>query len=89
MNNQGGNIFRFINGPSDLPELEKYFEVQRVIPVKDYAKAFGFDYFEADDETSLKSVLPCFFASKTQSILAICTPPDTNAKVLRSYFRMQ
>ncbi len=89
MNNQGGNIFRFINGPSDLPELEKYFEVQRAIPVKDYAKAFGFDYFEADDETSLKSVLPCFFASKTQSILAICTPPDTNAKVLRSYFRMQ
>ncbi len=89
MDNQGGNIFRFINGPSDLPELEKYFEVQRSIPVKDYARAFGFDYFEADDETSLKSVLPVFFASRSQSILAIHTPPETNAKVLRSYFRMQ
>lgn len=89
MDNQGGNIFRFINGPSDLPELKKYFEVQRTIPVKDYARAFGFDYFEADDETSLKSALPEFFASRSQSILAIHTPPETNAKVLRSYFRMQ
>lgn len=86
MCNGGGGIFRFINGPSELPELERYFEVSRDLPVRQYAAAFGFDYYEASDERQLADVLGSFFANDKASILAIRTPAEQNAVILRSYF---
>lgn len=88
IDNGGGGIFRFIKGPSDLPELEECFEVQRRQPIEGYARLHGFKYFHADNEASLRSILPAFFAEDKQpAILAITTPAETNAKVLRHYMR--
>ena len=87
MCNGGGGIFRFIKGPSDLPELEDYFEVKRELPVSKYAETFGFDYFEAADETGLEDALGKFYNSNKASILAVLTPAERNAELLRKYFR--
>ena len=88
INNGGGNIFRFIKGPSDLPELEECFEVQRQLPIEGYARLHGFSYFNANSETSLQEVLPRFFAeSESPAILSIDTPAEVNAAVLRGYMR--
>lgn len=88
MDNAGGGIFRFIKGPSDLPELEECFEVQRRQPIEGYAQLHGFSYYHADNEESLQDVLPQFFADQSQpSILAITTAPEVNALVLRRYMR--
>lgn len=88
MDNGGGGIFRFIKGPSDLPELEECFEVQRRQPIEGYAHLHGYKYFHAGDEDTLKSVLPAFFAEDEQpAILAITTPAEINATVLRHYMR--
>lgn len=88
MDNGGGGIFRFIKGPSDLPELEECFEVQRRQPIEGYAHLHGYKYFQADCEDTLKSVLPAFFAENEQpAILAITTPAEINASVLRHYMR--
>ena len=86
MCNGGGGIFRFINGPSSLPELEQYFEVNRHTPVKEYASAFGFDFFEAASADELKSVLPEFFSHHRASILSVYTPNKLNANILKDYF---
>lgn len=86
MCNGGGGIFRFIKGPSELPELEEYFEVKRELPVGKYADAFGFDYFEAGDEAELKDVLVNFYNNDRASILAVYTPAERNAEILRKYF---
>lgn len=86
MCNGGGGIFRFIKGPSDLPELEKYFEVNRDLPIDKYAAAFGFDYFKADDEKSIIKCLPKFWSNDKASILAVHTPNKENAVILRKYF---
>lgn len=88
MCNGGGNIFRFLNGTSSLPELEKYFEVARPDRTQAIAAAFEFEYFEACDETSLRKELPCFYDCPRQAILAVRTPAQTNAEILRRYFRM-
>lgn len=88
INNGGGGIFRFIKGPSDLPELEECFEVQRRQPIEGYAHVHNYSYFEADDEVALREVLPLFFAEKERpAILSIETPGEVNATVLRLYMR--
>jgi 2-succinyl-5-enolpyruvyl-6-hydroxy-3-cyclohexene-1-carboxylate synthase len=88
MDNGGGGIFRFIKGPSDLPELEECFEVQRRQPIEGYAQLHGFKYFHADSVEDLQHVLPLFFAENdSPAILAISTPSEVNATVLRNYMR--
>ncbi len=85
--NGGGGIFRFINGPSELPEFEKYFEVHRNIPINLYAKAFGFQYFEANDKKSLITELNNFHKCDSASILAVYTDGKISADVLKGYFK--
>ena len=86
MCNGGGGIFRFIKGPSELQELEQYFEVNRDLPIGKYAAAFGFSYHEAHSEAELEEAAVRFFADPSAAILAIYTPNTLNADVLRGYF---
>lgn len=86
MCNGGGGIFRFIKGPSELDELEQYFEVSRSLPIDRYAQAFGFGYHEASNEEELGVAIQQFFADSGAAILAIHTPSTLNADVLRRYF---
>ena len=86
MCNGGGGIFRFIKGPSELDELEQYFEVNRDLPIRKYAEAFGFGYYEARSEEELRMVTGNFFFEPRAAILAIYTPNTVNADVLRGYF---
>ncbi len=88
IDNGGGGIFRFIKGPSDLPELEELFEVRRRQPIEGYATLHGWQYFHAASQAELCEVLPLFFAeSERPAILAIETPNEINAAVLRKYMR--
>lgn len=84
--NGGGGIFRFINGPSQLPQFEDYFEVHQDIPTEKYAHAFGFDHFLATDEESLSSALDMLFASQKPAILSVHTNNMTSADTLRKYY---
>ena len=84
--NGGGGIFRFINGPSTLPNFEQYFEVHRDIPIEKYAMAFGFDYISAKDEATLKDSLDKLFSNNKSTILAVYTNNEKSADILRGYF---
>lgn len=88
MCNGGGGIFRFIKGPSDLPELEECFEVKRRLPAAGYASLHGFSYFEAASPEALADALPRFWAEDSRpALLAIETDGVTDAAVLRAYMR--
>lgn len=90
MCNGGGGIFRFIKSTSVLPELERYFEVGRAIPVDKYAGAFGFKYFEACSEDELGCVLSEFWSYKEKAaVLAVKTDNVRSAETLRNYFRRE
>ena len=89
-NNQGGNIFRFIPGPSDTNQLEEFFEAKHNIKAKYISKAFHFNYFEASDYNQLQNQLPAFFAKQDNgkpAILEIFTPGKENMKILNDYFK--
>ncbi len=82
MNNQGGGIFRLINGPSKLPELTDFFETNHNHSARFMASEFGFDYYAAKDMGGLEKGLEQLFDKKQQKkILEIFTEPSMNQEV--------
>lgn len=85
--NGGGGIFRFISSTSRLDELDAYFAMDVELPLRQLAEGYNFEYFEAYDEKSLRSVMPHFMAeSNAPAILAVYTPAEQSAEVLKNYF---
>lgn len=89
-NNEGGNIFRYIPGPSDTEQLEDFFESHHTYKAQFIAKAFNINYYSAHNENELKLNLPDFFSvqeNKRPALLEIFTPRLKNMEILRSYFQ--
>lgn len=76
VNNGGGGIFRLIKSTREIPEMERWLAGDVRLPLRQLAEGFGFDYYEATDESSLQAQLPAFFAvAERPAILNILTPP--------------
>lgn len=88
INNEGGGIFRFIDGPSEHDELTEFFENHQQRNVSLVAEAYGLEYNYCDKEEDLRQILPEFLESNSASILEIKTPREVNDKVLREYFKI-
>ncbi len=87
MSNGGGGIFRFIKSTGDLDILEDYFCVNRHIPFRELAAGYGFEYFEANGEETLRELFPTFCnEAKLPAMLVINTSGDISTKVLHNYF---
>lgn len=84
INNAGGNIFRMIEGPGALPEIETFFETRHAYTAERTCADSRINYFKAADPESLHTVLPRFLESKTISLLEIFTDPYENEKVWKS-----
>ncbi|MEE4178545.1 MAG: 2-succinyl-5-enolpyruvyl-6-hydroxy-3-cyclohexene-1-carboxylic-acid synthase [Bacteroides sp.] len=88
INNGGGGIFRYLEGPSQTGLLEDFFEASHDTSAEYIAKAFGLDYFHAFDEEGLTRELPAFFRPVSKaSILEVKSPAKESAATLRKYFR--
>ncbi len=88
INNQGGGIFRIINGPSSTPQLSDYFEAHHDMTAKKNAEKFDLDYLAVDESEALESALETFFhPSDKAKILEVFTPRISNDKVLADYFQ--
>lgn len=85
IDNQGGGIFRFIPSTSELPEREEYLCQPPRLPLKELAKGYGWNYFEYDDERSLKDNFESFMTSPKKSIMKIICDGTLSASVLKNY----
>jgi len=88
VNNQGGGIFRFIDGAPLMPELENHFEARHEMKVEPVARAYGLNSFTAATEAELREGLNRFYGTDFSGpvVLEVRTPPDTNAGILKDYF---
>jgi len=86
INNSGGGIFRIIDGPDTVKELEDFFEAHHPVDFEMTTKAFGLKYFQAHDKETLSKSIPEFINSQGAGILEIKTPAGENAKWLKNYF---
>lgn len=88
INNQGGGIFRIIEGPSNTNQLEKYFEAHHTMNAKNNADKFGLSYEACDNEEELLTRLETFFhPSPRPKILEVFTPRLENDRILKEYFK--
>lgn len=87
VNNQGGGIFRIIDGPDQSGWLEEHFEQKHSRKAIDIARMYNLNYFSAANEEELNNSLDEWISSKGISILEIFTPGEENNRVLKNYFK--
>lgn len=86
INNGGGGIFRIIEGPKNVSQLERFFETSHSRSVKGLVESFEVEYLSASNENELNEILPLFFQKKNIVVLEIFTPSLQNAAVLSRFF---
>lgn len=87
MNNSGGNIFRFIPGPSTLPEFEECFEMKQKTNIEGMSKAADIKYYKAENEMELEKILPEFFNELDKTaLLEVKTLNIKDTEILKNYF---
>lgn len=91
LDNGGGDIFRFIKATSNLEIREKYLCVNRKNPIEEIALAYGWAYYYASDEATLKSELEEFFSDLVvPAILHVDTTScGKNARTLTQFLTGQ
>jgi 2-succinyl-5-enolpyruvyl-6-hydroxy-3-cyclohexene-1-carboxylate synthase len=90
VNNNGGAIFRIIEGPSSTPQLEKYFQAKHNQTAEYLCKAFNIEYRSVSDDAALQYELSKFFnesPSGRPELLEVFTDAGINDKVLKKYFQ--
>lgn len=86
MNNHGGGIFRLIDGPAKLPELDDYFETVNKLNIENTAKDFDLEYFKANSYQQIEQILTNFFEKSDKSkILEIETNSKINFEVFEKF----
>ncbi|MDE7471180.1 MAG: 2-succinyl-5-enolpyruvyl-6-hydroxy-3-cyclohexene-1-carboxylic-acid synthase [Paramuribaculum sp.] len=87
LDNSGGGIFRSIPATRSLSVMPEMLAMNGLdVPVGSLAEGFGFEYFEAADEKSLRAVWREFEAAPRKAILHISTPPEASAAAYASLF---
>ena len=88
VDNGGGNIFRYIDGPDKDAELLPWFEAPHTRSIAQLVKSFDLPYFLANDQASLEAGLDTLYAQHDKpAVLHITTDALTSPKVLRDYFK--
>ena len=84
LNNQGGGIFRLIDGPARQPELEEFFETKQALSAKSLAEEYGFGYASVMTSEQLETALLKFYEPSLQpKIIEIISNSPRNAAILK------
>jgi 2-succinyl-5-enolpyruvyl-6-hydroxy-3-cyclohexene-1-carboxylate synthase len=90
INNGGGGIFRIIDGPRSVGQLENYFETENNASVEGICQAYGMDYAKATNLDEVEEQVAQLLLKETDgrpSVLEIHTPNTENDGVLKDFFR--
>lgn len=89
IHNGGGNIFSMIKGPAESPAFEEHFFTGNSHKAEVLAKAFGLDYFKAENEAELEDALNEFYSSEQQhaALLEVFSDAEVNAHLFRELFK--
>jgi len=87
IDNGGGNIFRYIDGPDKRADLLPWFEAPHGRSIEKLVTSFDLPYYHANDQASLEAAIDKLYAVHEQAaVLHITTNAETSPKVLRDYF---
>jgi 2-succinyl-5-enolpyruvyl-6-hydroxy-3-cyclohexene-1-carboxylate synthase len=87
INNEGGNIFRLIDGPKRTGNLEEFFETTYRYDAKFLAAHFGLEYYICTNEVELEQILSDFWKmSDKPKLLEVKTGNKSSEEVFKKYF---
>jgi len=87
LNNNGGNIFRFIGNKELMANSLDFFTTPHQVDIKSLVKAYGLDYMSCSEAEELEKSLSCFFDADKATVLEIFTDADLNTENYKGYFR--
>ncbi len=89
IHNGGGNIFSMIKGPGESPVFNEHFFAANTHKAEPLARAFGLDYFSANNENELIDALNKFYSPDQQNpaLLEVFTDAATNTEIFRALFK--
>jgi len=86
MNNNGGNIFRFI-GDKDLMEKSlEFFTTPHRVKIKALTEAYGLRYLDCYKTEDIKSRMESLLNSEESTVLEVFTDSDLNTENYKGYF---
>jgi len=89
INNQGGNIFRIIDGPNRQAELKDYFVTEQNYTAKLTCEEAGVEYIQAHNEQELDKSLESFFQPNNKpKLLELIVDGEISAGVFRDYKKL-
>ncbi len=89
LNNHGGGIFRMIPGPSQLPELEEYFETTQALSAKTLCQEYDFEYLHCDKRAKLKNFIhEVMIPDERTKILEIVSVGEQNKDILVQFKKL-
>lgn len=85
MNNGGGGIFKILDGPSQMPELNPYVFTPQNYQFADLAKSYGLNFYQAHDLTEIEKCLSETNHQTACALIEIVTDTDNNSKQFKQY----
>ncbi|MDA3853152.1 MAG: 2-succinyl-5-enolpyruvyl-6-hydroxy-3-cyclohexene-1-carboxylic-acid synthase [Bacteroidales bacterium] len=86
INNGGGGIFRFIDGPSRMKASTEHFVAQHQTQAEGIVTSYGIDYSAAFNQKEFELGFQNLLEKDKAAVLEVNTPAEKNAEVLRGYF---
>lgn len=87
LNNAGGNIFRMIDGPGSLPELETFFETRHSFSAQRTCEDSGIAYFRVSDFAGTEAIVKEFLDFDGIALLEGFTDPVENTRAWKALKR--
>ena len=87
VNNGGGGIFRWLEGPNEVGLLASHFEAKPKTSIKAASSFCGLTYFCANDVESTKKKLSKFMNFTGPAVLEIVTDPKISSDVYKKYMK--
>ncbi len=96
IDNGGGNIFRFIEGPDQDPELLPWFEAPHDRSIEKLVRSYDLPYRKAADHGALKDGLEWLYGDgcalegggSKPAVLHVVTDAEVSPRELRAHFEM-
>jgi len=87
MNNNGGNIFRFIGDKELMANSLDFFTTPHQVKIKSLVEAYGLKYMACNKDEELEDSMVNLFKAKQATILEIFTDADLNTENYKGYFK--
>ena len=87
MNNNGGNIFRFIGDKELMKNSLNFFTTPHQVNIKSLVAAYGLDYMVCNTTENLSASINSLLTAPKATVLEVFTDADLNTENYKGYFQ--